>query len=651
MKPASQTTAQTTTAQTTRRFALFGALLFAALAAQPAVAQTVSFAQAAYTQNENSAAEIPVTLSAAAAADVVVTYTLGGTAQSETNNFDYAAPLTAPYTVTIAMGADTANIEFRVYGDGYTEPDETVILTLSPPQGYTAGSIIATTFTIVDTTEVIRVQFNPDSRTINETDDVVIGGDPFDPTAISEVPADIVMEALADHPDFAFQITIEADPSSQNDFPDGEDFTTFGGCRSFDLTFPAGVNVISYPSPRVEGINPAKDDLVEHDERCTMRFRTYAPPAATPYAVMTTPPDQAGGTWTLVLVDDDRDSATIAFGADAAATATYAATAAETDGTLNVPVIISHAPGAATTFFIEDITAAEGAASEGAGFDYTIAEKMVVFPAEADEAARTQNIVITLNDDTLPEASEDIVLRLVAADATVDDLGDYYTRNAAAVARISISSEDVGPPPQFALHPGAQTLTLVWTPEPASGSPVTSYLARHRLADAGGGSPGAWMPSADGADAGRSGVYTIMGLTTGNAYEVQMASATADANNSDWSDSQGKTAFTLDADDNGEMDGKDGMLIARYLLGVTGDALTDGVSGASPAAASIIATLGIARGAGALNVDGNSATDWKDGILFARYLFGLRGAPLTAGLTTTDSDTVAASIAASLPPQ
>ncbi|MDA8024320.1 MAG: hypothetical protein MPK13_06855, partial [Gammaproteobacteria bacterium] len=140
----------------------------------------------------------------------------------------------------------------------------------------------------------------------------------------------------------------------------------------------------------------------------------------------------------------------------------------------------------------------------------------------------------------------------------------------------------------------------------------------------------------------------ITGLTNGSTYEVQMASFTA-SQRSDWSDAQKAEAnFTLDVDGRAGMTVHDGMLMVRYLFGVTGAELTDDLSAAD--AAGITANLDAAKTAGALDVDGETGAGWKDGVLYARYLAGLRGEDLVAGLgIAEDAATVAANIAGNLP--
>ena len=91
----------------------------------------------------------------------------------------------------------------------------------------------------------------------------------------------------------------------------------------------------------------------------------------------------------------------------------------------------------------------------------------------------------------------------------------------------------------------------------------------------------------------------------------------------------------LDVDANGEAGAlTDGVLIVRYLFGVTGTQLTDGALGSGAIrtdAAEIIAFLdpGLTT---MLDVDANGeATALTDGVLIVRYLFGVTGTQLTDG--------------------
>jgi hypothetical protein len=95
----------------------------------------------------------------------------------------------------------------------------------------------------------------------------------------------------------------------------------------------------------------------------------------------------------------------------------------------------------------------------------------------------------------------------------------------------------------------------------------------------------------------------------------------------------------LDVDANGEATAlTDGVLIVRYLFGVTGTQLTDGALGSGATrtdSAEIIAFLepGLTT---MLDVDANGeATALTDGVLIVRYLFGVTGTQLTDGAMGT----------------
>jgi len=90
----------------------------------------------------------------------------------------------------------------------------------------------------------------------------------------------------------------------------------------------------------------------------------------------------------------------------------------------------------------------------------------------------------------------------------------------------------------------------------------------------------------------------------------------------------------LDVDADNRYDAlTDGLMIVRYLLGLTGTALTHGALGATATRvdpAEILLYLDSIKPA--LEIDGNLTTDaFTDGVLIVRYLFGLRGGSLVAG--------------------
>ncbi|MBK8738297.1 MAG: InlB B-repeat-containing protein [Betaproteobacteria bacterium] len=102
---------------------------------------------------------------------------------------------------------------------------------------------------------------------------------------------------------------------------------------------------------------------------------------------------------------------------------------------------------------------------------------------------------------------------------------------------------------------------------------------------------------------------------------------------------------TLDIDANGSYDAlTDGLLVIRYLFGLSGAALTDNAigSGATRADAEGIASY-LSGLLPLLDVDADGQPDaLTDGLLVVRYLFGLRGAPLVQAALGLDATRTAA---------
>jgi uncharacterized repeat protein (TIGR01451 family) len=98
---------------------------------------------------------------------------------------------------------------------------------------------------------------------------------------------------------------------------------------------------------------------------------------------------------------------------------------------------------------------------------------------------------------------------------------------------------------------------------------------------------------------------------------------------------QGPIGGSLDIDGNGACDAlTDGVLVLRYLFGLTGSALTAGAVGPGAkrtSASQIIAYLDGIRAT--LDIDGNgSVAALGDGLLIMRYMFGMRGETMIAGV-------------------
>ena len=143
----------------------------------------------------------------------------------------------------------------------------------------------------------------------------------------------------------------------------------------------------------------------------------------------------------------------------------------------------------------------------------------------------------------------------------------------------------------------------------------------------------AWLHVTSGATGSGGGTvgYSIdsMGASTARAGTLTIAGATFTVNQGD--------AF-LDVDASGATTRydalTDGLLAIRYLFGFTGTTLTGGVLGPTATRtdpATVAAYLDGIRPA--LDIDGNGTADaLTDGLLLLRYLFGLRGPALIAGV-------------------
>jgi len=117
-------------------------------------------------------------------------------------------------------------------------------------------------------------------------------------------------------------------------------------------------------------------------------------------------------------------------------------------------------------------------------------------------------------------------------------------------------------------------------------------------------------------------------------------------------------AFRLDADENNAYDAlTDGLLMIRYLFGLTGPSLTNNALGTGATVltpAAMLQRLDNIRPL--LDVDGNGQADaLTDGLMLIRYLFGLRGNSLIAGVigtgaTRTTSAQIETYIQSLLPP-
>ncbi|MGR3983855.1 MAG: fibronectin type III domain-containing protein [Gammaproteobacteria bacterium] len=249
------------------------------------------------------------------------------------------------------------------------------------------------------------------------------------------------------------------------------------------------------------------------------------------------------------------------------------------------------------------------------------------------------------------------------ASSGIDDLmhtirnltnGLEYEVQIAAVNRIGsgawseVHRNNPAQPPQDApgnlmVQAGAGLLMLFWeAPSNNGGDNITGYTVRW----AEGNDSSVWVPPGGGERATGSPAlrYVLHGLKAATTYEVQVA-AHNDAGAGPWTASvEGVTAsFDMDVDASGAVDSTDALLVARYLTGLRGAALTANLYGTSspPNAATVAAKINSGVLQGVLNIDGENGTTAADGIMLARYYLGVtEGEALTAGMSDTPHATV-----------
>ena len=157
---------------------------------------------------------------------------------------------------------------------------------------------------------------------------------------------------------------------------------------------------------------------------------------------------------TITITDDDRSNAKIAFGSSATGTSKYTVSVAEnvTAGHVDVPITISHSPGANTTFAVYLVSNPTESRPATIATDFTVPTAATVvsdpianvtFSPSTNDSDRTKNVRIGLADDDLVEFAETIEITIGDEDSTPNDLGDYYDRHAMSrLATVTITDED-----------------------------------------------------------------------------------------------------------------------------------------------------------------------------------------------------------------
>ncbi|MDA7990790.1 MAG: leucine-rich repeat domain-containing protein [Gammaproteobacteria bacterium] len=220
--------------------------------------------------------------------------------------------------------------------------------------------------------------------------------------------------------------------------------------------------------------------------------------------------------------------------------------------------------------------------------------------------------------------------------------GHYASALGAPHGTGAAQRQALGAPRNLRATPGNASAALIWSP-PATdgGSDITGYKVRW----ANTAQPAVYLntnrAAGEDAEGGASGFrYRVTGLTNGAAYIAEVA-----ARNSDGAGPYAATTFSpesipLNVDGDDAVTGTDGILVSRYLLGLRGTLLINGIDGADLNEVAIETNIGALAEGATLDVDGSNAVTAADGIMIARGLLGITGAALTAGQTATAAENV-----------
>jgi hypothetical protein len=291
-----------------------------------------------------------VTTTGTGTGNINVLYTVSGTA---TNGTDYSA-----LSGTLTMGKNaTATITITPIQDAIVEGYETITITLTPDPAYSLA---------LDASATLNLQ-DDDAPQVN-----VSGTDDF----FSETNGSLAKFWISRTGATTAALTVNY---------------TLGGTATagVDYTAPSGTVTIAAGSTGAYVDVPMLDDAIAE---------------GTETLILTVTPDPAYGIGigSVTRYIADAESASVATQVGFSASTS---TAAESAGTVNIPVTLSAA--SANTVTVEYVI--NGGTALAAGIDYSLTPGVLTFAP----GVTTQNIPVLISDDTLKEASETVILLLV----------------------------------------------------------------------------------------------------------------------------------------------------------------------------------------------------------------------------------------------
>jgi len=373
-------------------------------------------------EGEEKTLTITLTQEASPFVDFDVNYVYSGGAEED----DFRNPFPTPEAIVWLESEATIGIPF--VADNLVEGDETLTVKIVPIEAYsdwfvTPGKTDTATVTILDLdAATAKIAFGDEPTSEEEFDIGILEKDSRDvAVVINKLPSE----------ETQFEIEVTGGTATE-----GTDYSI-----TKSVTFGPKTEKLLF----LTLVTP-EDGLVEFEETIELRI---------------VPADEEvndlgdyyqrhskGSKAILPILDYESFRAKIAFGEDAASVTKHTASVAENgQGSLEVPVTVSHLPATSTEFAIEVL----GTSTATENTDFFLGSTVTFGP---DDTNKTKNVLVAIANDTDLEPDETIELRIVPADTEVDDLGDYYKRDKdGATATLTITNDDPPPPRQtFRFH-------------------------------------------------------------------------------------------------------------------------------------------------------------------------------------------------------
>ena len=350
-----------------------------------------------------------------------------------------------------SSGNTTKNLEITITNDALVEEDQTILLEIddssgdlgtyytrdTASNGDTDGVASEATVTIQDDERPkAKIAFGSSAGSmiglIRDVEEDLTGGKLTVPITISALPESAV----------TFTVAVAGTATEDTDYSIAS--------KSFEFTDSGAL------TQNLE-ITLTDDKLVEADQTIELSIEAADDPVndlGDHYAR-----DSLGSRAIVTIGDDEQDDAKIAISisdlSPSPELTTKSTYSANEGGATSLAIAINYIPESAVTFTLDLSGSARGSAdpanSAGNPKDYDltyndVASKQVTFdPAGLSGAGPyVLYMVFTAVDDTVEEDNETVEFAVATADSPVNDLGDYYARDAnGSKATATIVSDDV----------------------------------------------------------------------------------------------------------------------------------------------------------------------------------------------------------------